>query len=75
MLDRGGEIFFEEVREDFGEAGAKTFVFGRPMTESDAERAGEGFGGEGFIESAGEELVEGRILRWVGGPGVELVGL
>ena len=72
LLDRGGEVLLEEIREDRGEVGAEGFVFRGFVTEGDAEGAGEGFGGEGFIESAGEEGILRRAAAG-GGSGVELV--
>ena len=58
LLDRGGEVFLEEVGKDAGEVGAEGFVFRGFVAEGDAEGAGEGFGGERFVEGAGEEGIE-----------------
>ena len=63
MLNRGGEGFGEEVGEHFREAVAKIDVVWRIVSEGDANRAGESFGGEWFVESAGEEGIPG----WIGG--------
>mgnify|MGYP007101531615 CR=1 FL=1 len=57
LLDRGGEVFLEEIGEDPGEFGAEGVIVCGIVSEGNSEGAGEGFGGEGFVEGAGEEEV------------------
>lgn len=75
LLHGGGEVFGEEIGEDFCEVVAEGFVVWLFVAEGGAKRAGEGFGRERFVESAGEEGIEGWLAGRGGGSGVKLVRL
>ena len=75
LLNRGGEVFSKEGGKNFRESVAKIHVVWCVVTESDANRAGESFGGKGLVEGSREERVERRIGSGGGRPGIELVGL
>ena len=74
LLDGGGEVLGEEVGKDFGEVVPEGFVVWFLVAEGGAKGAGEGFGGEGFVESAGEEGIEGRLSGGGVRSGIKLVG-